>query len=47
MTLRQKRARRSEIIRQLSAMSRDGWIGARSGDYEALERELRELERLL
>lgn len=38
-----KRKRRSEIIRQLANLSRNGWADARSFDYEPLERELREL----
>jgi hypothetical protein len=36
--------RRSEIIRILSDLSRNGWANARTGDYEALEAELRRLE---
>jgi hypothetical protein len=36
-------ARRSEIIKQLSELSRDGWWRACRYDYVPLERELREL----
>jgi hypothetical protein len=39
-----KRSRRSEIIRQLCELSRNGWANARPCDYEPLERELREIE---
>lgn len=37
--------RRIEIIKILSDLSRNGWANARAGDYEALEAELRRLER--
>jgi hypothetical protein len=37
--------RRSEIIRELCNLSRDGWANAKPCDYEPLERELRELEK--
>ena len=36
--------RRSEIIRELCRLSRNGWRDAKPCDYEPLERELRELE---
>lgn len=36
--------RRSEIIRQLSELSRDGWVNAKPIDYLPLEAELRRLE---
>lgn len=36
--------RRSEIIRRLSELSRNGWQNALPCDYEPLERELREIE---
>lgn len=39
-----QRKRRSEIIRQLSELSRNGWARARYEDYASLEIELRELE---
>lgn len=42
MTKNQRR--RSEIIRQLCALSRSGWANARPEDYVPLEAELRELE---
>lgn len=37
--------RRSEIIRQLSELSRNGWENARPSDYQPLERELSEIDR--
>lgn len=40
-----QRNRRSEIVRQLSELSRNGWENARECDYKPLERELAELER--
>lgn len=43
MTKRDKQ-RRTEIIRQLAELSRNGWANARPCDYEPLERELREIE---
>lgn len=36
--------RRSEIIRQLSDLSKGGWRGARYEDYAPLEAELRKIE---
>jgi hypothetical protein len=47
MTRAQKRRRRSEIIRELSRLSRNGWRDATPQDYERLEQELWELEREL
>lgn len=44
MTHAQAAKRRSEIIRLLSELSRNGWRDARPCDYEPLERELRSLE---
>lgn len=38
-----QRKRRSEIIRQLSELSRDGWARARYEDYSPLEKELEQL----
>lgn len=40
---RKNRKRRSEIIRILSYLSRNGWANARYEDYAALEAELRRL----
>lgn len=37
--------RRSEIIRELCKLSRNGWENAKPCDYKPLEAELRELER--
>jgi hypothetical protein len=45
MMTRAQRKRRTEIIKALSDLSRDGWRNARRCDWEALESELRELER--
>jgi len=42
MTSKQRK-RRSQIITELSNLSRDGWKNARSCDYEPLEAELRVL----
>lgn len=39
-----RRKRRMEIIRALSAMSRNGWANARFEDYHPLEVELAQLE---
>lgn len=39
-----QRKRRSEIIRLLSDLSRDGWARARYDDYHPLEVELRRIE---
>jgi hypothetical protein len=36
--------RRSEIVRALSDLSRNGWANALPCDYEPLERELRIIE---
>jgi hypothetical protein len=36
--------RRSQIIKELSDLSRNGWALARPFDYEPLERELRALD---
>lgn len=36
--------RRSELIRQLSELSRNGWASAQEYDYKPLEKELAELE---
>lgn len=47
MTKKQMIARRSEIIRELSRLSRDGWKFAIPADYEPLERELDVLNRAL
>ena len=41
---RPDRARRSQIIRALSDLSRDGWNGVRPEDYQPLEAELRAIE---
>ena len=41
---RKDRARRTEIIRELSRLSRNGWRAAKPCDYEPLEAELREIE---
>ena len=38
---RKERKRRSEIIEELSRLSRDGWRYATSDDYRTLEAELR------
>ena len=43
--MNKKLKRRSEIIKVLSDLSRNGWANALPIDYEPLERELRELER--
>jgi hypothetical protein len=40
------RKRKSEIVRWLSEMSRNGWANARIEDYQPLERELRGWEPL-
>lgn len=45
MLTKKQKSRRSEIIRQLSDLSRGGWARARYEDYAALEAELRELDR--
>lgn len=42
---RAQQKRRSEIIKTLSDLSRNGWANALPCDYEPLEKELRELER--
>ena len=39
-----RKTRRSEIIRILSDLARDGWANARPCDYQPLEKELREIE---
>jgi hypothetical protein len=39
-----EKKRRSEIIRELCKLSKNGWADARASDYEPLEKELRELE---
>jgi len=44
MTRQQKR-RKSEIIRALSDLSRDGWSRAHSEDWEPLEKELDAINR--
>jgi hypothetical protein len=44
MTKTQKQKRRSEIIKQLSDLSRNGWAGALECDYKPLEKELAELD---
>lgn len=36
--------RRSEIVRQLADLSRDGWANARPEDYRELEAELHDLD---
>ena len=36
----------SEIISELSRLSRDGWLNATAADWKALEIELRRLQRL-
>ena len=43
MTSKQRRDRISQIIRVLSAMSRQGWQGYTYRDWEPLEVELRRL----
>jgi hypothetical protein len=43
MTKAQKAKRISEITRQLSELSRNGWAGALECDYKPLEKELAEL----
>lgn len=43
MTRKQKK-RRTEIIRQLSDLSKDSWRNARYEDYAPLEAELRKLQ---
>jgi hypothetical protein len=44
MTKKQQ-ARRREIVAQLAELSRNGWASAQPYDYQALERELRQIER--
>lgn len=44
MTRRQRQARISAIIRELTRLSRDGWNHAHWIDYLSLERELKELQ---
>jgi hypothetical protein len=39
------RKRKSDIIRALSDLSRNGWANARPEDYEPLEAELRKLSK--
>jgi len=43
MTTKKLRARRSRIIHQLCALSRDGWRNAKTADYWPLEAELRDI----
>ena len=45
LTKKQKQQRRSQIIRELSDLSRGGWKNAKPCDYQPLESELRELEK--
>jgi hypothetical protein len=42
---RKERNRRTEIIKQLCDLSRNGWARALPCDYELLEMELRALEK--
>lgn len=42
---RKQRARRIEIIKALSDLSRGGWANAKASDWEPLEAELRSLEK--
>ena len=44
MSKGRSRKRRSDIIKQLSDLSRNGWANAHPCDYEPLEAELRELD---
>lgn len=47
MTMTKKeKARFSGIVRELSALSRDGWRHATSVDYAPLEAELRALQKV-
>lgn len=41
---RKHRARRVEIIKALSDLSRNGWAGVRPEDYKPLEDELRAMD---
>lgn len=47
LTARQMQRRRSEVIKALSDLSRNGWQGVQSCDYQPLERELDDLNREL
>jgi hypothetical protein len=45
MNERQRKRRRTALIRVLSDLSKDGWRNARFDDYRPLEVELASLER--
>lgn len=44
MTKTQRQKRRSELIKQLSDLSRNGWANAMEYDYKPLEKELAEID---